>query len=76
MVNLILSARVIIKDVFGITVNGGWNTGFYFGGGFQFFFGKSEQDEMSKGATIGKRRRRRAAADARRVRGSICCATP
>ena len=58
VVNLIVSARVIIKDVFGITVNGGWNTGFYFGGGFQFFFGKPAQDEMSKGATIGKRRRR------------------
>lgn len=45
VVNLILSARLIIKDTVGITVNGGFNTGFYFGGGLQIFFGKSEQDE-------------------------------
>lgn len=59
VVNLILSARIIIKDMVGITVNGGWNTGFYFGGGLQYYFGKAEQDEMTKGATLGKRRRRR-----------------
>jgi len=60
VVNLIVSARLIIKDTVGITVNGGWNTGFYFGGGLQYFFGKPQQDEMSKGATIGRRKRRRA----------------
>ncbi|MEM9463421.1 MAG: hypothetical protein AAGF11_55275 [Myxococcota bacterium] len=62
VVNLILSARVIIKDLVGITVNGGWNTGFYFGGGLQFFFGKAEQDEMTKGATLGRRAKRRSGA--------------
>ena len=62
IVNLILSARLIIKDTVGITINGGFNTGFYFGGGLQIFFGKPEQDEMrKKGAEIGKRRARRSA---------------
>ena len=64
VVNLIVSMRLIIKDTFGITINGGWNTGFYFGGGMQVFFGKSEQDEMRRkpGAQIGQRRARKAAA--------------
>ncbi len=39
VVNLIVSARLIVKDVFGITVNGGFNTGFYFGGSLQYYFG-------------------------------------
>jgi hypothetical protein len=43
VVNLILSARVIVKDVVGITVNGGFNTGFYFGGALTYFFGKEFQ---------------------------------
>ncbi len=59
VVNLIVSARIIIKDAVGITINGGFNTGFYFGGGVQYYFGKAEQDEMGKGATMGKKRRRR-----------------
>ncbi len=58
VVNLILSTRIIIKDLVGITINGGFNTGFYFGGGLQVYFGKPSQDEMSKGASIGKRKRR------------------
>jgi len=45
--------------VVGITVNGGFNTGFYFGGGLQYFFGKAEQDEMRKGAESVRVRRRR-----------------
>lgn len=40
VLNLILSARVIIDDHYAITVNGGFNTGFYFGGSFGYFFGK------------------------------------
>lgn len=40
IVNLLLSTRLIIKDVFGITLTGGWNTGFYFGGSLNYFFGK------------------------------------
>ena len=43
VVNLILSARVIVKDQFGITINGGFNTGFYFGGALTYFFGKEFQ---------------------------------
>ena len=31
--------RFLIKDTFGINVTGGWNTGFYFGGSLQYFFG-------------------------------------
>ncbi len=43
VVNLILSARVILKDTVGITLNGGFNTGFYFGGAVTYFFGKDFQ---------------------------------
>jgi hypothetical protein len=43
VVNLILSARMIIKDTVGITINGGFNTGFYFGGSLTYFFGKDFQ---------------------------------
>ncbi|MBC8068261.1 MAG: hypothetical protein IAG13_08005 [Deltaproteobacteria bacterium] len=43
IVNLALSARLIIKDTFGITLTGGWNTGFYFGGSLNYFFGKQFQ---------------------------------
>lgn len=39
IVNLLLSMRFLIKDTFGINVTGGWNTGFYFGGSLQYFFG-------------------------------------
>jgi hypothetical protein len=59
VVNLILSMRVLIKDAVGITVNGGFNTGFYFGGGVQYFFGKREQDEMTKQPAQARRRDRR-----------------
>lgn len=54
IVNLALSARVIIKDVFGITLTGGWNTGFYFGGSLNYFFGKSFQTDRSTGPAPGK----------------------
>lgn len=59
VVNLILSARIIIKDAVGITLNGGFNTGFYFGGGLQVFFGKSEEDEMRKKPVDEEARRRK-----------------
>lgn len=58
VVNLILSMRLLIKDTFGITVNGGFNTGFYFGGGMQYYFGKREQDEMTKKPVEARRRGR------------------
>jgi hypothetical protein len=38
IVNLILSARMIVKDVWGINLTGGFNTGFYFGGSMSYFF--------------------------------------
>ena len=39
IVNLLVTARFLIKDTFGINLTGGWNTGFYFGGSLQYFFG-------------------------------------
>lgn len=54
IVNLALSARVIIKDVFGITLTGGWNTGFYFGGSLNYFFGKQFQTDRSTGPAPAK----------------------
>lgn len=49
IVNLVISTRVIIKDVFGITLSGGWNTGFYFGGSLNYFFGKQFAKDDNKG---------------------------
>ncbi|MFO0634310.1 MAG: hypothetical protein U0168_15790 [Nannocystaceae bacterium] len=54
IVNLALSARLIIKDVFGITLTGGWNTGFYFGGSLNYFFGKSFQTDRPTGPAPAK----------------------
>jgi hypothetical protein len=39
LVNIMGSFRVIVKDVFGITIDGGVKDGFFFGGGFQYYFG-------------------------------------
>ena len=39
IINLLVTARFLIKDTFGINLTGGWNTGFYFGGSLQYFFG-------------------------------------
>lgn len=39
IVNLLVTARFLIKDTFGINLTGGWHTGFYFGGSLQYFFG-------------------------------------
>jgi hypothetical protein len=57
VVNIILSARLIIKDAFGISLNGGFNTGFYFGGSMMYFFGPSSQDDMGIGPAGASRRR-------------------
>lgn len=54
VVNLILTTRVIIKDTFGINITGGWNTGFYFGGSLQFFFGGG-----GKESPVAKRKNKR-----------------
>jgi hypothetical protein len=40
IVNLLVSMRFLIKDTFGINIVGGWQTGFYFGGSLQYFFGQ------------------------------------
>ena len=61
VVNLLVNARIIIKDAFGIGITGGFQTGFYFGGNMQYFFGKPQQDDFGAGpasARRGKRKRR------------------
>lgn len=50
VVSLILSARLLIKDAVGITLDGGFGTGFYFGGGLQYFFGQAKPDEAGRRA--------------------------
>jgi len=40
IVNLLVTMRFLIKDTFGINITGGWQTGFYFGGSLQYFFGQ------------------------------------
>ena len=39
IINVLVTTRFLIKDTFGINITGGWQTGFYFGGGLQYFFG-------------------------------------
>ncbi len=39
IINLLVTTRFLIKDTFGINITGGWQTGFYFGGSLQYFFG-------------------------------------
>lgn len=39
IINLLVTTRFLIKDTIGINITGGWQTGFYFGGGLQYFFG-------------------------------------
>ncbi len=52
VVNLMLSMRLIVKDVFGITLSGGFNTGFYFGANLAYFFGKNiGKKDVSAAAT-------------------------
>jgi hypothetical protein len=45
VVNLLLSMRLIVKDTLGINLTGGFNTGFYFGGSIQYFFGQGGKDK-------------------------------
>ena len=73
VVNLIVSARFIIKDAFGISINGGFNTGFYFGGALTYFFGPTKQDDMGIGPADGTARRggRRHAARRRGFTGGL-----
>ena len=53
VVNLILSARLMIKDTVGLNLTGGFQTGFYFGGSLQYFFGKGGGEK--KGAVSMQR---------------------
>lgn len=39
LVNILGSFRVIVKDSFGIEIQGGIKNGFFFGGGIQYYFG-------------------------------------
>lgn len=39
IINLLVTTRFLIKDTVGINITGGWQTGFYFGAGLQYFFG-------------------------------------
>jgi hypothetical protein len=54
IINLVISARLIVKDVFGITLSGGWNTGFYFGGSLNYFFGKQFAKTDNEGPAPAK----------------------
>lgn len=44
VVNLFASFRIIVKDTFGITIDGGIKNGFFFGGGMQYYFGGGGKD--------------------------------
>lgn len=48
LVNIIGSFRIIIKDTFGITIEGGVRTGFSFGGGISYHFGGGGYDNKAK----------------------------
>jgi len=54
VLNLLVSARLIIKDAVGIAVTGGFQTGFYFGGSLQYFFGAKRKDQV--GLTAAKKK--------------------
>ncbi|WP_165703854.1 hypothetical protein [Enhygromyxa salina] len=45
VINLFGSFRVIIKDSFGISIEGGIKDGFFFGGGMQYYFGGGGKDK-------------------------------
>jgi hypothetical protein len=45
LVNILGDFRVIIKDTFGISIQGGVKNGFFFGGGIQYYFGGGGKDK-------------------------------
>lgn len=45
LVNIIVDFRVIVKDAFGISLQGGVKNGFFFGGGIQYYFGGGGKDK-------------------------------
>ncbi len=44
VVNIFGSFKIIVKDTFGITIDGGIKDGFFFGGGMQYYFGGGGKD--------------------------------
>jgi hypothetical protein len=44
LVNILGDFRVIVKDSFGISIQGGFKDGFFFGGGIQYYFGGGGKD--------------------------------
>jgi hypothetical protein len=44
LVNILGDFRIVIKDSFGISIQGGIKTGFFFGGGIQYYFGGGGKD--------------------------------
>lgn len=52
IINIFGSFRIIVKDTFGITIDGGIKDGFFFGGGMQYYFGGGGTDrEKDKAKT-------------------------
>jgi hypothetical protein len=52
VINIFGSFRIIVKDTFGITIDGGIKDGFFFGGGMQYYFGGGGKDrEKDKAKT-------------------------
>ncbi|PRQ01341.1 hypothetical protein [Enhygromyxa salina] len=45
LINILGSFRVIVKDSFGISIEGGIKDGFFFGGGIQYYFGGGGKDK-------------------------------
>ncbi|NVB37946.1 hypothetical protein G6O69_08870 [Pseudenhygromyxa sp. WMMC2535] len=45
LINVLGSFRIIVKDTFGINIEGGIKDGFFFGGGIQYFFGGGGKDK-------------------------------
>jgi hypothetical protein len=46
LVNILGNFRVIVKDSFGISIEGGFKDGFFFGGGIQYYFGGGGKDKI------------------------------
>jgi hypothetical protein len=48
LVNILADFRIIVKDSFGISLQGGIKTGFFFGGGIQYYFGGGGKDKAKE----------------------------
>ncbi len=54
VINIFGSFRIIVKDTFGITIDGGIKDGFFFGGGMQYYFGGGGKDREKDKARMKK----------------------